>query len=114
MKQDRFGHAGVLSPDQIHLLFTEGLKTSRDIALFGTCLYTACRISEACKLLTSDVIDANGPRIAVLFRRMHTKGQRDTREVAMHEQLTQYLVAYQPNFNKDISSPVGMAALIYE
>ena len=105
MKQDRFGQAGVLSPDQIHLLFTEGLQPSRDIALFGTCLYTACRISEACKLLTSDVVDANGPRPSVLFRWMHTKGQRDTREVAMHEQLAQYLVAYQPNLNKKYLFP---------
>lgn len=30
MKQDRFGKAGVLSPEQIHLLFSEGLIQPRD------------------------------------------------------------------------------------
>ncbi|MGR3279412.1 hypothetical protein ACSYAD_30560 [Acaryochloris marina NIES-2412] len=37
---------------------------------------------------------------ADLFRYIHTKGQRDTSEVAMHEQLARYLIAYQPDLNK--------------
>lgn len=74
-------------------------------ALFGMCLYTGCQVSEACKLLTSNVVEANGSRPAVLFLRMHTKGQRDTHKVAMHEQLAQYLVTYQPSLDKEYLFP---------
>jgi integrase/recombinase XerD len=45
MKINRFGKAEVLSPDQINLLFTVGFVKPRDKALFGVCLYAACRIN---------------------------------------------------------------------
>ena len=105
MKQDRFGKAGVLSPEQIHLLFSDGLIKPRDLALFGVCLYTGCRIGEACKLLTYDVINASGPKPAVLFRWYQTKGKRDTREVPMHPQLHDYLVAYAPDLTRTYLFP---------
>ncbi len=54
MKRDRHGRAGILTPDQIQILFNFGLETLRDRALFGFCLYTACRINEACTQLTQD------------------------------------------------------------
>ena len=47
MKINRHGRAKILSQAEIQLLFT-GLQTQRDRALFGVCLYTACRIQEAC------------------------------------------------------------------
>lgn len=105
MKRDRFGKAEVLKPDQIYRLFTEGFTSDRDRTLFGTCLYTACRINEACTLYTADVYGKQGPRNKVLFRRIHTKGKRDTREVTLHGQLRDYLLAYQPDLNQPYLFP---------
>ena len=105
MKQDRFGKAGVLSPEQIHHLFSDGLIHPRDHALFGVCLYTGCRIGEACTLLTSDVVNASSPKSSVLFRWHQTKGKRDTREVPMHTQLHDYLVAYAPDLTRTFLFP---------
>jgi integrase len=50
MKIDRHDQAKILSPDEISRLFTIGLKSARDRALFGVCLYTGTRIAEACSL----------------------------------------------------------------
>lgn len=47
MKRERHGKAKILTPQEIYLLFNQGLKTQRDRTLFGFCLYTACRINEA-------------------------------------------------------------------
>ena len=105
MKRDRFGQAKVLSPGEIQLLFTEGLLLDRDRALFGVCLYTACRIGEACSLLTNDVYGPHGPREHVLFRRENTKGKRETREVTLHERARGYLVAYGPDLGKRFLFP---------
>ena len=55
MKIDRHDQAKILSPDEIKSLFESGLKTARDRALFGVCLYTGARITEACSLHTKDV-----------------------------------------------------------
>lgn len=44
------------SPVRRHaLLFTEGLRSPRDRALFGICLFTGCRVSEALALQTTDM-----------------------------------------------------------
>ena len=69
MKSDRYGQPERLSPEQLTLLFNEGLLTARDRALFGVCLYTACRINEACTLLTADVMGIKGIRDKILIRR---------------------------------------------
>jgi integrase/recombinase XerD len=66
MKISRFGKAEVLRPDQINLLFNEGFVKPRDKALFGVCLYAACRINEACTLFTRDVLGSNGIRQVLL------------------------------------------------
>ena len=105
MKRSRFGKAKVLSTDEIHRLFTEGLVSARDLALFGLCLYTACRIGEVCTLLTQDVYSTRGPREHILFRREHTKGKRDTREVTLHPQARTYLLAYAPDLEKQYLFP---------
>jgi site-specific recombinase XerD len=51
MKIDRHDQAKILSPDEIKSLFESGLKTARDRALFGVCLYTGARIAEACSCI---------------------------------------------------------------
>lgn len=101
MKSDRYGQSERLSPEQITLLFNEGLLTARDRALFGVCLYTACRINEACTLLTSDVMGIKGIRNKILIRSINTKGKQDTREIQIHPKLKGYLGAYQPDINKE-------------
>ncbi len=105
MKSDRYGQSERLSPAQLNQLFTEGLLTSRDRALFGVCLYTACRINEACTLLTSDVMGVRGIRDKILFRSINTKGKQDTREIQIHPKLKGYLEAYQLDLTKEYLFP---------
>ena len=57
MKIDRYGQAKILTPEEIQLLFTQGLTKERDRVLtkapvFGICLYGTTRIREACTLLS--------------------------------------------------------------
>jgi integrase len=56
MKINRFGKAEILNPQEITLLFSEGLVKPRDRALFGVCLYAAARINESCTLQRGDII----------------------------------------------------------
>lgn len=73
------------------LFFGEGFKTERDKLLFAICLYTGCRISEACKLEQADIdIDAG----LVTFRSSTTKTKR-TRQVAINPELVPFLKGYQ-------------------
>ena len=75
MKIDRHGQAKILTPEEIQLLFSEGLTTPRDRALFGICLYTACRIREACTLRTADIYDRKGSvRPEIIIHKSSTKG----------------------------------------
>jgi len=62
MKIEGHGQAKIFTQEEIELLFNEGLQSDRDRALFGICLYTACRIAEACSL---KVIDSPNPRKSV-------------------------------------------------
>lgn len=55
MKIEGHGQAKILTQEEIELLFNEGLQTDRDRALFGICLYAACRVAEACSLKVIDV-----------------------------------------------------------
>jgi len=54
MKVHGHGQSAILSAAEIDKLFREGFATDRDRALFGFCLYTGCRVSEACSLITDD------------------------------------------------------------
>jgi integrase/recombinase XerD len=108
MKINRFGKAEVLTPDQINLLFNEGFVKPRDKALFGVCLYAACRINEACTLFTRDVFGSNGIRQVLLLRSFNTKGKRDTREIQIHPTLKRYLEEYEPNLARTICFQGGM------
>jgi integrase/recombinase XerD len=60
MKIERHGQTKILAPQEIELLFNDGLQTERDRTLFGVCLYTACRIAEACSLMVKDIYTNSG------------------------------------------------------
>ena len=97
MKIDRYGQAKILTPEEIQLLFTQGLDKTRDRALFGICLYTACRIREACTLRTADVYDRKGlPRNELIIRKENTKGKLSTRTLPVIEELRSLLISYYP------------------
>jgi len=106
VKINRYGQAKILTQPELELLFAEGLPTPRERALFGVCLYTACRINEACTLLSSDVFNAQGlVRAHLVIRRTATKGQLDTRTIPVLEELRILLVAYQPEVGKTYLFP---------
>lgn len=97
MKIDRHGRAKILTPIEIQLLFNQGLQNSRDRALFGICLYTACRIQEACTLRRADVYDANRRvRSELIIRKANTKGKLATRTIWVGEELRSLLADYNP------------------
>ncbi len=97
MKIDRHGRAKILTTSEIQLLFNEGLQNSRDRALFGVCLYTACRIEEACTLRRKDVFDAKRlVRPELIIRKGNTKGKLATRTIPVGEELLSLLVDYNP------------------
>ncbi|MBW4450043.1 MAG: site-specific integrase [Spirirestis rafaelensis WJT71-NPBG6] len=98
MKINRHGRAKILTSSEIQQLFNEGFQSDRDRALFGVCLYTACRINEACTLNTPDVYDKKmRVRDEIIFRRHNTKGKLSARAVPVIEELRSLLVKYQPN-----------------
>ncbi len=97
MKINRHGKAKVLTQQEIQLLFNEGFQSDRDRALFGVCLYTACRINEACTLNTLDVYNKKMcVRNEIIFRRHNTKGKLAARAVPVIEELRSLLFKYQP------------------
>ncbi len=98
MKIDRHGRAKILTVTEIQLLFAEGLQTNRDRALFGTCLYSACRIREACTLRTADVYERQGKvRSELIIRKGNTKGKLATRSIPVIEELRSLLANYYPS-----------------
>ena len=102
MKIDRHGRAKILTPEEIQLLFSEGFKDNpypeRDRALFGVCLYTACRINEACTIKTKDVYIGKGVvRDQLMIRKNRTKGKLATRTIPIIEELRILLANYFPS-----------------
>lgn len=98
MKNERHGQAAILSPAQIELLFSEGLRTDRDRTVFGFCLYTAARIAEACSMQTEDVYTPTGKvRDFVNIRKAATKGKLATRTIPVNEDLKLLLAIWQPH-----------------
>ena len=89
MKVDGNGQWKILTPDELRLLFTEGLRSERDRALFGICLYTGCRVSEALALQTTDIRGGT-----LTFRKSTTKGKLKTRVVDIQPGLAQLLAEY--------------------
>lgn len=97
MKRDRHGKAKILSQEEIQLLFAHGLLTNRDRCLFAICLFSACRINEACTLLTVDIYDTRGrARPYLTIRKGNTKGQLATRTIPIIEDLRSILASYRP------------------
>jgi integrase/recombinase XerD len=98
MKIDRHGRAKILTQQEIQLLFTEGLTNNRDRALFGICLYTACRINEACTLRLTDVYNRLGSvRTSIIIRKENTKGKLATRTIPVISDLRSLLINYYPS-----------------
>jgi integrase/recombinase XerD len=95
MKIDRHGQAKILTQSEIQLLFSQGLLTSRDRALFGICLYCCCRINEACTLNVNDVYSKGRVRPELLIRKGNTKGKLATRSIPVIEDLRGLLLAYR-------------------
>lgn len=101
MKIDRHGKAKILTQAEIQLLFNEGLENSRDRALFGICLFSACRIREACTLRTADVYDSSGRVLPkVILRKGNTKGKLATRTIPIIEDLRSLLANYHPGWKE--------------
>ena len=89
MKVAGNGQGKILDPDELRLLFTEGFLSPRDRALFGICLFSGCRVSEALALQTSDIKSKT-----LTFRKSTTKGKLRTRVVDIQPGLAQLLEDY--------------------
>ncbi len=98
MKVAGNGQGKILTPEELKLLFAEGFVRERDRALFGICLFTGCRVSEALALQTTDIKGGT-----LTFRKSTTKGKLKTRVVDIQPGLAQILAEYQP--------PTGAGAL---
>lgn len=97
MKINRHGRAKVLTQSEIQLIFSHGLDNGRDRALFGVCLFSACRIRECCTLFTQHIYTPKGnvrPRLVI--RKANTKGKLATRSIPVIEDLRRLLVEYYP------------------
>lgn len=98
MKIAGFGKGKILSFEEIQRLFSEGLQTPKDRALFAIMLFTSCRVNEACSLYTIDVFDRQSRvRPHLLIRKSNTKGKLATRTIPVIEDLRVILSAYQPS-----------------
>ncbi|WP_104900861.1 tyrosine-type recombinase/integrase [Nostoc sp. 'Peltigera membranacea cyanobiont' N6] len=91
MKVDGNGQGKILTQEEMKRLFTEGFLTPRDRALFGICLFTGCRVSEALALQTTDIKSG-----AITFRKCTTKRKHKTRIVDIPPGLAAMLGEYQP------------------
>ncbi|MUG96940.1 tyrosine-type recombinase/integrase [Scytonema sp. UIC 10036] len=91
MKVNGNGQGAILTPEELRLLFTEGFTNPRDRALFGICLFTGCRVSEALALQTTDIKGGT-----ITFRKSTTKGKLKTRVVDIQPGLAAMLAEYQP------------------
>ncbi len=90
MKVNGNGQGKILTPDELRLLFGKGFVTDRDRALFGICLFTGCRVSEALSLQTTDIKGGT-----LTFRKSTTKGKLKTRVADIQPGLATLLDAYQ-------------------
>jgi integrase/recombinase XerD len=106
MKVERHGKAKILTQQEIQLLFSEGFQNNRDRALFGICLFTACRINEACTLKVTDAYDTLGRvRPKLIIRKQNTKGKLATRTIPVIEDLRLILTNYQPATEQEYLFP---------
>jgi integrase len=81
---------------------------SRDRTLFGVCLYTACRIAEACSLMVKDIYTNSGTvRSTINFRKANTKGKLQTRTIPVIEDLRSLLTSWRSHAGRLIYSPAA-------
>ena len=90
MKVRGNGQGKVLTSDELRRLFTDGLNSPRDRALFAICLFTGCRVSEALALQTTDIKSGT-----LTFRKSTTKGKLKTCVVDIQPALAAILAEYQ-------------------
>jgi integrase/recombinase XerD len=90
MKVNGNGQGKVLTQEELRKLFTEGLVSPRERALFGICLFAGCRVSEVLALQTTDIKGGT-----LTLRKSTTKGKLKTRVVDIQPGLAQLLQAYQ-------------------
>jgi integrase len=100
MRINGHGQARVLKQYEIIDLFYRGFRSARDKAIFGLCLYTACRISEARQTHYVDVFDKGIVRDAITIRKGNTKGKLETRTIATHKNLAKLLERYHLSSEK--------------
>lgn len=99
MKNNRHGRARVLNQEEFQALFNELNKNPRDACLYAICFFTACRISEALQIETTDITIINvkdGQKKILTLRKATTKGKLSTRTIPVHAILDRYLEAYHP------------------
>ncbi|MBD1890601.1 tyrosine-type recombinase/integrase [Coleofasciculus sp. FACHB-SPT9] len=92
---DRNGQAKVLSHKEIQQLFEQGFRLTRDKALFATCFYTACRVSEARQMHFVDAFHQEIVRDDIIIRKANTKGKQATRTIPTHPHLKEILQRYR-------------------
>jgi len=96
VKRDRHGKGKVLSQEEIQLLFSQGLTNQRDRCLFAIMMFSACRVNEACTLLSEDVYDKAGRvRSHLTIRKKNTKRKLATRTLPIIQELRTILAAYE-------------------
>lgn len=76
MKLNGYGRARVLTSSEIDKLFAWGLSNKRDRVLFGICLHTGCRISEALAITLKDIQAGY-----ITLRKSVTKGKKRARMI---------------------------------
>ena len=100
MKINGHGQARVLKQHEIMDLFYRGLRSARDQSIFGICLYTGCRISEATKMHYVDAFDKGIVRDTITIRKRNTKGKLATKTIATHKNLAKILEHYHLSSEK--------------
>ena len=101
MKRSRHGKSKILTQAEIQLLFSQGLQTDKDRCIFAVCLFSGCRINEACTLFTEDVYTLQGiVRSHLTIRKSNTKGKLSTRTIPIIQDLRSILAGYYPEAGK--------------
>lgn len=96
MKRDRHGKGKILSQEEIQLLFSQGLTNLHDRCLFAIMMFSACRVNEACTLLSEDIYDSQGRvRSHLTIRKKNTKRKLATRTLPIIQELRTILSAYE-------------------
>ena len=110
MKFNGFGRAKVLTSSEIDKLFAWGLSNKRDVALFGICLHTGCRISEALGITVKDIQAGY-----ITLRKSVTKGKKRTRMIPINDSLQGLLEAYLREYKpKSFLFPSNYNAKTYQ